>query len=418
MRMAQAVPALMGLAVLAACSKAGGGARWSGTVTDSAGVQVVHNPAEGTWRPEDQWSVVEALRIGAAEGEPEYQFGMLGSMTVTRDGRIVAADVQAQHLKVFSPTGTYERTIGKPGSGPGELALGIAAVSIGTGDTLLVADWGNQRVNAYLLDGTFVSSARIDIQQGLPLRWEGTKDGRMAVQLRQVQFPNMPAPKDSSDAIVVRRTDGSITDTLLKVPSGKTFDLGGQRPQVKLFSVEPAWAMYGDDGVIYGVSHTYRFGMYAAGGSLRRLIEKPFTPTDITQADQDQMMTALEKMWKQFGLTQEQVAGAKQVIAFADRYPAYFQLLEGTDGSVWVQRIQSPSDLPPELQESYNPGLDMGSAAWDVFDAEGRYLGVVTMPVRFQPVRFVGDRIYGIQRDELDVQYIVVLNVVKGGTAP
>jgi hypothetical protein len=57
----------------------------------------------------------------------------------------------------------------------------------------------------------------------------------------------------------------------------------------------------------------------------------------------------------------------------------------------------------------------MGSPNWEVFDAEGRFLGVATMPHRFQPMRFEGDKIYGIQRDELDVQYIVVLNVVKPG---
>jgi hypothetical protein len=69
------------------------------------------------------------------------------------------------------------------------------------------------------------------------------------------------------------------------------------------------------------------------------------------------------------------------------------------------------------MQDSYNPQLDFGSRTWDVFDAEGRYLGVVNMPPRFQPVRFLGNVIYGIQRDELDVQYVVKLQVVGSGPA-
>jgi hypothetical protein len=69
------------------------------------------------------------------------------------------------------------------------------------------------------------------------------------------------------------------------------------------------------------------------------------------------------------------------------------------------------------LQDSYNPQLDLGSRAWDVFDADGRYLGVVDMPLRFQPVRFLGNAIYGIQRDELDVQYVVKFQVVSSGRA-
>ena len=45
---------------------------------------------------------------------------------------------------------------------------------------------------------------------------------------------------------------------------------------------------------------------------------------------------------------------------------------------------------------------------------EGRFLGVVSMPPKFQPRLFVGDAIYGVQRDELDVQYVVRVRVVKG----
>lgn len=385
-------------------------ANWQGRITDSAGVTIVENPAQPVWAPEQTWTLTETLRIGSAEDEPDYQFGLIAGIAVASDGRVIVADQQGQHLKVFGPDGTYERTIGKPGGGPGELGLGISGIVVGPHDTILVADMGNQRVNIYLPDGTFVSSFRIELQQGLPLRWDATRDGRMVSQVRPVQFPGMPAPTDSSDVIVVRMSDGTAGDTLLKVPSGKTFQLGGQRPEVELFATEPAWALYGN-GVLYGVNDDYRFGVYGAGGALARVVSKPFTPREISEADEQAMMAAFERLWKQFGLTQEQVAAQRQIIKFADRYPAYLQMLEGVDGSIWVQHVQSPADLPAEMQESYNPQLDLGSRDWDVFDAEGRYLGVVTMPVRFQPVRFLGDAIYGIQRDELDVQYVVKLEV-------
>lgn len=385
---------------------------WQGSITDSSGITMVQNPAQPLWGPADAWTVAEALRIGTAEGEPEYQFGMLANMAVTSDGRIVVADQQGQHLKVFTPDGAYERTIGKPGAGPGELGLGIAAVIVGPGDTLFVADLGNQRVNVYLIDGTFVRSFRIEIQEGIPLRWEGARDGRMVHQIRPVQFPGMPAPPDSSDVIGVRKSDGTIGDTLLTVPSGKTFSLGGERPELKFFAAEPAWALYGS-GVIYGVNDDYRFGVYAPGGALQRVITKPFERQPVTEADQQAIMDALERLWKQFGVPQQAVAQLRQTIQFADNYPAYAQVIEGLDGTIWVQGIQSPSKLPPEQAESFNPQLDLGASTWDVFDADGRYLGVVQMPPRFQPVRFSGSDIYGIQRDDLDVQYVVKLAVQR-----
>jgi hypothetical protein len=33
------------------------------------------------------------------------------------------------------------------------------------------------------------------------------------------------------------------------------------------------------------------------------------------------------------------------------------------------------------------------------------------MPDRFQPVRFLGDRIYGIWQDDMDVQYVLKLRI-------
>jgi hypothetical protein len=55
--------------------------------------------------------------------------------------------------------------------------------------------------------------------------------------------------------------------------------------------------------------------------------------------------------------------------------------------------------------------LDQGSDEWDVFDSEGRYLGIVTMPDRFSPFSLVGDRLYGVWRDEFEVQYVRVFRI-------
>ena len=55
---------------------------------------------------------------------------------------------------------------------------------------------------------------------------------------------------------------------------------------------------------------------------------------------------------------------------------------------------------------------DFGAPDWDVFDAQGRYLGVVEMPQGFTPKLFREDKIFGVWRDELDVQYVLRLRIV------
>jgi hypothetical protein len=47
-----------------------------------------------------------------------------------------------------------------------------------------------------------------------------------------------------------------------------------------------------------------------------------------------------------------------------------------------------------------------------VFDAEGRYLGIVALPEGFEAFQFAGDAIYGVWRDPMQVEYVKRLRVV------
>ncbi len=93
----------------------------------------------------------------------------------------------------------------------------------------------------------------------------------------------------------------------------------------------------------------------------------------------------------------------------ADFFPAFQDLVVGPMGSLWAQHVQPVSELSEEEDFDLN---DMGAPEWDVFDSEGRFLGVVAMPHRFKRMVFRGDKIYGVWRDELDVQYVVRLRIV------
>ena len=402
------------LAVVAACAGDSTSA-WQGSITDSAGIQIVRNPAEPLWGPGEAWTFTEALRIGAAEGEPEYQFGMIAagsSIVVASDGRVVVLDMQGQHLKVFTAGGTYERTIGGPGGGPGEVAPGASAVLIAPGDTLVVSDIGNQRANLYLLDGTFVRSFSLSFAEGIPFRWEVGADGRIVNQIRRLNLPGTTGPVDTTDVIAVRHLDGSLGDTLMRVPSGRSFSFSGGAPEFNLFTPEPLWALWGNR-VLYAVNDQFRISVYGAGGALERVIERPFTRAPVTDADENTLKGLFRKLFAQQA-PPETVNQLMAGVHVAEFYPAFAQMLAGPNGTILVQRIEPLSDLTEEEREA----LDITSGAmagrdWDVLDPEGRYLGVVTMPLKFQPIQFRGNEIYGTQSDELDVQYVVKLVIGK-----
>jgi hypothetical protein len=408
--MIKSVVATIGVAV-AACG--GEGREWGGTITDSAGVAIVSNPAEGMWGPEEVWRFEEELRIGALEGQAEYQFGQLGGLAVLSDGRIVTLDTQARELKVFSPSGAYERTIGRPGGGPGELGIQVSAVVAAPGDTIVVADIGNQRVNLYLPDGTFVRSFPINIVDGIPFRWETAADGRIVAQMRHLALPGTSGPPDTMDVIVVRNLDGSLGDTLMQVPSGKTISFSGALPEWNLFSPEPIWALFGDR-LLYAVNDAYRVGVYRAGGLLERVIQKPFNRDAVTEDDQLAIKEVFRKQVEQQGVPPTILPQLMTRVHFAAFYPAFAQLLGGPDGTILVQQIQAFSALTPEARAEFDIGAgDIGSTRWDAFDPEGRFMGTFNMPDRFQPAHLHRDNIYGVQRDELGVQYIVRLRIVR-----
>ncbi len=412
MRSHEACAAVLAVLLVAACSSGEG--RWTGTVTDSAGIAIVSNPTDGVWTSSNRWTLEEELRIGTIEGNPEYQFGQIGFIAVDSHGRLFVIDAQAQHVRVFSSDGQYEQTIGRPGSGPGELGPQAISLYMGPGDTLLIPDLGNQRVNRYAPDGSSIGSFRLEFEKGLPMAINATRSGAIAVQLRPLALPDQPA-RDSMDAIVILATDGSVTDTLMKFPSGGTLNLGGRSPEVRLFSPEPVWQITDDLRLCFGVNNEYRIGLYSPEGTLERIITKPFELTPIGQRDQDMVMGFFEEAWRDAGLPPAAIARARSIIHFAEFYPAYAGIQIGPQGSIWVQHIQSPSGLTEEELESWNFIEDIGSPDWDVFDQEGRFLGVVTMPHRFAARAFVENKIYGVWRDELDVQYAVRLRIIGVG---
>ncbi|MDT8437258.1 MAG: hypothetical protein RRA92_10945, partial [Gemmatimonadota bacterium] len=217
------------------------------------------------------------------------------------------------------------------------------------------------------------------------------------------------------DAIVTRAYDGAIVDTVLQVPSGRTVSFAGGQPEFHFFSPEPIWALRADGSIALGVNDALEFRVFGSDGELRRVFRKPFEPRRVTEADRQIFTETLERLWKQAGVPAEGLQVLKQGVSFEDRFPAFAVAFGGPAGSLWVQRIRKPDELSAAEREEFNPLQNLGSPDWDVFDVDGRYLGVVTMPDRFQPIGFEGDQVFGVWRDELDVQYVRFVRVVGAG---
>jgi hypothetical protein len=172
--------------------------------------------------------------------------------------------------------------------------------------------------------------------------------------------------------------------------------------------------------LVFGVNDEYRIGFYS-DGQLRRVIAKSFEPRRIDDREIEAIMSPRERMWTEAGLSAEQRRQARSRWQFAEFFPAFRSLAVGPMGTTWVQHVQPVSELESEeLGSTRDPTgafwdvwAHAPTSGWDVFDSEGRFLGVVTMPPRFTPKIFRGDKIFGVWRDEFDVQYVVRLRIVR-----
>ena len=393
--------------LLAACSAGDPAIQWTGTVTDSAGVMIVQNPEKGIWRESEGWTLEEEIRIGSFGGDPLYQFGQVGTVAVDSKGEIFVSDIQAQDVRVYSANGTYLRTVGGPGSGPGELGHAASVLLIAPGDTLLVPDPRNRRINRFDPEGASLGSVPLHPERERLLRYNLNAVGAMTAQARPVQTgdPQGVAPMD---AILVIESSGAFGDTLLKVPTGGLFRGEG----IHYFTPEPWWDISDSLTVLYGVNSEHRIGFFDRRGTLKRIVSKPTAPTPITDRDIRAFFAYLDRAWLDAGVPPSRLPANHARVHFAEVFPAFARFDTGYQGTLWVQPVRSPGGMSDEEIERYNFTEDFGSTAWEVFDREGRYLGIVDMPARFQPRMFLENKVYGVWRDELDVQYVLRLRIV------
>jgi len=396
--------------VLSACSDGPREPEWAGTIADSAGIPVVQNPSEGMWAPGAGWTVAEELSIGSMEGDLAYQFGQIGGVDVDADGNVYVADLQAREIRVFDPTGAHLRTLGAPGEGPGELSQAVTGVFV-VGEEVVVPDLGNARVSRFSVSGDFIASDLIDLAKGVPLRLDMTAGGRLAGQYRALN-PTDTLAQPSGDPIVTLPLGGQAADTLAVLPPGQSVQFRGGQARIRQFDPEPIWDADPDGRLVSGMNSEWRFQVWRPDGTLERVITRPYERKPFTARDQQVFKDALAELMRQQGVPPQAVQGVLDQLQFAENYPAFVILALGPLGSVWVQHIRTGDELVGE--EGTFDIQDLGSTDWSVFDDRGHYLGVVTFPGKYQPLRAIGDRFYGIARDELDVQSLKVYRVVTG----
>lgn len=353
--------------------------------TDSAGVAVVENHAP----PSDRWTVGDpTLSIGVVAGEPEYELSRVAFGRLLDDGRIVISNGASRELRVFDRDGSFERSAGGAGEGPGE--FGFPAHMFLRGDTLRVWDPVHSRFSDYRTDDLELLGVRTisrEILNAEPVTL--LPDGTMVMGSDQYAIPDVGFELMYT-AYVRISPDGEILDSLPRQPLAEMGRLeevqmvGG--PVFGFRSVTAGAA----DGYWVGIARDPELRRFDGNGTLTTVVrwsagDRTVTPDHIDRYIADRLEGASDNDQRR----SRQLIDAQ---GFAEEFPVLEGLFVSTTGAVWAKRFVRPGHQGPEQ--------------WDVFDPDGTHRAVADLPAGLRILEITDGSILGVVLDELDVERV------------
>jgi hypothetical protein len=360
-------------------------------------------------------TVVPELRIGMVDGPPEYLFGAPFGVLLQKDGSIVVIDyaggnsIGAATVRRYDRNGKFIRNIGRNGEGPGEYRgpTGLAELTDGK---LAISDPGLRRITTYSATGDVVSTWST-ASYSYPVRGvdhlRAGPDGTVYMRYSDRVDRNSPPLL----GVVRFNANGTVRDTLrpptlpsfdpprLSVAASPTYTVSRGVP----FWPSGIWTFSPQGHFITAITNRYAIDINQDGRvtSIRRVVP-PVTLSDREREEQREYVRDYLRFYGPFNGSVPEVPRTKPYFKFLSVFE---------DGRIWAA-LSTPSERyePPE---QLNGGKPMPPLRWrepnlfDVFEADGTYVGQVSVPydVVLRTVR--GDVAWGYVRGDEDVPLIV-----------
>ena len=349
-----------------ACSQ--GPAGWQCTIEVVDGVTIVKNPGEPLYQ-EDVLELREELTIGVAEGEDEYMFELIYDVDADDQGHIYVVEGRLALIRVYDESGSYLRTIGKKGEGPGEMQMPVF-VQVTAQEELLVYDMVGQRLSYFSLDGLFLrqTSTAATGARFYPIRMD--PQGNLAVTAASAPPPMGGKQLRYFDADLELVSMIAIEERDMR----KTFDIG-----------KPTWFcdVFPSGQIVWGDSQEYILNVLDNDARLIKRITKKHDPVEISGEDrayyEEYYAAALERGLK---------------IQFRSHYPAFGEIHVDDEGRIFAKTFEKVEDT--EIRYYY-----------DVFDAEGRYIAKVPIAANLTRIsEWKNNNLYTTETNEEGYQVV------------
>jgi hypothetical protein len=364
------------LSVLTAACTADVSNPWSGTIdTLPSGAIHVSNPEQGLWGDKPLWRLAEVAKIGTQLDSGPELFGDISDIDVDPYGRIYVFDRQAHDVRVFEADGSYIRTTGRRGGGPGEFRV-ANGITVDPAGRLWVLNRGNLRYSVFDTSGALLMEPR-----------------RLLSSVRFVNWTSVFTPDGNLHEIVGYRSSMGTTFGLARYDTiaQRLVDTVPQPPFPEGTKFGSAVRTLTPNGWWQGVAHTYRLSNIGFSGDTVRVIELAREADRLSATERD----SAERYERE--MRQRVVRGEFDVET--SRRPIIQKLVMDDLDHLWVMLSAEP---------------EHDGTRFDVFDPIGRYLGQLAAPHvvdRWVLPIVRRDRIYYVTKDELDVPYVVAAEI-------
>lgn len=374
-------------------------------------------------------ALTDVFTVGAFEGEDWEVFGRVASVSFDGSGNVFIMDSGASRLTVVGPDGSYVRTIGKAGGGPGEFQapFGVAVFPAGN---VAVFDLGKRGFQLFDPSGAYTASVPVDMSTGAPgMLMIPLPDGRVvSAGGFRMSFDGPPGDSGTEEEAPGRPVDRfSLEDgshevwyrawEVPPVPEGEARTLEGEGGNIaftmgmRAFEPEVHFGAFSDGDVAVVDSTGYRVKVIGDDGSVVSVLERPIEPVVLTEAlreaERERRLAALEDraggrvvmiggtgggMQIDQDQMREMMEGQIREMEFAEVVPVISALMVDREDRLWVRRFGED-------------GAEAG--ATDVITRDGRYVGTVSPDAFAFPDAFGPDGLVAyIETDDLGVQTV------------
>ena len=350
------------------------------TIRDSAGIEIVENHAP-VWNSGDFWSV---------DPEPDFVLGGLGApgdsahliwnifgAVPLSDGRIVMLTPDGDRkVQVFEPSGRLSASFGRTGRGPGEFQYPIR-LQVLQGDTIAVWDYMLGPVCYFDPSGNLLRERRIDFGALIAAtREDSQRPGEnVHLPLPDGSFLIETVPDDwrppAEPEQVYRRPTG-----YLRIDSAYSAHAFGWWEGLEHLSSGlenlpshvpfPAQAMTvagGDPLSVYVTNgDRYEVHQFSMSGVLQRILRRTVDPVAFTDDEYEKWKTTVQALnpnldWRRW---------ERVMSGLSRRYhPTVRNFWVDSEGFLWIMD---------------GANQQLGTTEWSVYNAEGRWLGTVSLP--------------------------------------